>query len=88
MKIKVTENSYKVIYPCQWLYKVIGSDQEQIQQAIAQVVQDASCSVTPSNSSQTGKYHSYNLEITVHSEDERNRIYQDLKDHPSIKIVL
>ena len=88
MKIEIKDNNYKLIYPCQWLYKVIGADQEQLQQAIMQVVQDTSCSITPSNSSKTGKYHCLNLEITVQNEEERNRIYADLKEHPDVKVVL
>ena len=88
MKIEIKDNNYKLIYPCQWLYKVIGSDQEQLQRAINQVVQDISCSITLSNSSKTGKYHCLNLEITVRNEEERNHIYTALKEHPDVKIVL
>ena len=88
MKIEIKNNSYKLIYPCQWLYKVIGADREQLQQAITHIIQDSSCSITPSKSSKTGKYHSLNLEITVRNQEERDLIYRALKEHPHVKIVL
>ncbi len=75
-------------YPCKWLYKVIGSDRAQLQQAINNIIADTQCEITLSNSSSSGKYLCLNLEITVRNEEERNSIYLDLKEHPHIKIVL
>jgi putative lipoic acid-binding regulatory protein len=88
MEIKLKDSTYKLVYPCEWLYKVIGSDKEQLHQAITHVIKDSSCSITPSNSSKTGKYHCLNLEITVQNEEERNLIYEALKEHPQVKLVL
>lgn len=78
----------KLNYPCQWLYKVIGTDNEQLRQAIMEIIKDTPCEINFSNSSSSGKYLCLNLEITVQSEEERNSIYQGLKDHPKVKIVL
>lgn len=75
-------------YPCQWLYKVIGTDHEQTNRAILDVIKDIPCKIDLSNSSSSGKYLCLNVEITVQNEDERNTIYMDLKKHPHIKIVL
>ena len=88
MKIDIKDGSYKLIYPCQWLYKVIGADRQQLQQAITHVIRDNSCSISPSNSSKTGKYYCLNLEITVRNEEERDLIYAALKEHPHVKVVL
>ena len=88
MEIKIKDSTYKLVYPCEWLYKVIGSDKEQLHQAITHVIKDSSCSITPSNSSKTGKYHCLNLEITVQNEEERNLIYEALKEQPQVKLVL
>jgi putative lipoic acid-binding regulatory protein len=88
MKQEESTCKAKIDYPCQWLYKVIGSDQEKLLQAINQTVQRTSCSITPSNSSRTGKYLCLNLEITVDNEEERNLVYKTLKEHPHVKIVL
>lgn len=88
MKIDISDSTYKLIYPCEWQYKVIGSDKEQLRQAITHVIKDRSCSITPSNSSKAGKYHCLNLEITVHNEEERDLIYTALKERPHVKLVL
>jgi putative lipoic acid-binding regulatory protein len=78
----------KLDYPCQWLYKVIGTDKEQLRHAIKEVIKTIPSEINLSNSTSSGKYLCLNLEITVQSEEERNSIYQGLKDHPNIKIVL
>ena len=78
----------KLDYPCQWLYKVIGTDKEQLRHAIKEIIKTIPSEINLSNSTSSGKYLCLNLEITVQSEEERNSIYQGLKDHPNIKIVL
>ena len=78
----------KLDYPCQWLYKVIGTDHEQLRQAIMEIITNIPCKINLSNSSSSGKYLCLNLEITVQNEEERNSIYLNLKAHPNIKIVL
>ena len=78
----------KLDYPCQWLYKVIGTDHEQLRQAIMEIITNIPCEINLSNSSGSGKYLCLNLEITVQNEEERNSIYLNLKAHPNIRIVL
>jgi putative lipoic acid-binding regulatory protein len=78
----------KLDYPCQWLYKVIGTDHEQLRQAIMEIITNIPCEINLSNSSSSGKYLCLNLEITVQNEKERDSIYLNLKAHPNIKIVL
>jgi putative lipoic acid-binding regulatory protein len=75
-------------YPCQWGYKVIGTDEAVLRSAITEVVQDISHSVTPSNRSASGKYICLNVEIHVLTEDQRLTIYESLRRHPAVKIVL
>lgn len=90
--MKTGENMCKaqIKYPCQWLYKVIGSNREKLDQALKEIIStnDDASAVTFSNSSRSGKYLCLNLEMTVRSEEERNTIYLALKKHPHIKIVL
>ena len=78
----------QIEYPCQWLFKVIGSDPEQLHSALLELITDPPCTISYSNSSSTGRYHCLNLETTVRSEEERNAIYMTLKAHPLVKIVL
>lgn len=85
-----SENGLKIVvrYPCQWLYKVIGMDRDKLHRALKDIIPDDSCDISFSNSSRTGKYHCLNLEVTVHSEEERNAIYLALKANPQVKTVL
>jgi putative lipoic acid-binding regulatory protein len=78
----------EIVYPCPWGYKVIGSDVERLRGAIAEVIQERPHTVTPSNTSVTGKYHCLDVEIIVTSEECRLEIYESLRKHPAVKVVL
>ncbi|MCK4838087.1 MAG: DUF493 domain-containing protein [Desulfobulbaceae bacterium] len=78
----------EIDYPCQWLFKVIGSGCQEVEAAIKEVVGDASFKITPSKASSGGKYHSVNLEMEVTSEEYRLAIYRNLGACASIKVVL
>jgi uncharacterized protein len=87
----MTENNEQKLqlkYPCAWIYKVIGVDQNDMKAAVLEIVQDRTCSITHSRSSGTDKYHCLNVEITVESESHRKIIYEALKAHRAIKMVL
>lgn len=78
----------EIDYPCPWGYKVIGTDVERLRSAIAEVIQDHPHTVTPSNRSVTGKYRCLDVEIVVPSEECRLEIYEGLRRHPAVKVVL
>lgn len=75
-------------YPCRWVYKLIGESQESVRQAIVVVLQERECLVSLSNSSRTGKYHCLDVEVVVHSEDDRTANYEAFRCHPAITMVL
>jgi putative lipoic acid-binding regulatory protein len=77
-----------MVYPCAWGYKVIGTDDSGLRSAIAATLQDVPHSVTPSNRSASGKYICLDVEMLVTSEDQRLTIYEGLRSHPAVKIVL
>jgi putative lipoic acid-binding regulatory protein len=74
-------------YPCEWIYKVIGSDKESVHNAIASIIQGNKCQIDDSNSSKSGKYLSFDVTVMVGGEEYRNKIYQALKGHDDIKFV-
>ena len=74
-------------YPCEWVYKVIGSDKESVYGATASIMQDCAYQINDSNASKTGKYLSFNVTVMVGDEAYRNKIYQALKGHDDIKFV-
>ena len=74
-------------YPCEWLYKVIGSDKESVHNAVAGIIEDREYHINDSNTSKTGKYQSFSVKVVVSDEAYRNNIYQALKVHDDIKFV-
>lgn len=82
------EEKLELTYPCSWCYKLIASEKEALEQAIRDVIDEREHKLTHSNRSKGGKYISMNLDILVHNEDDRNFIYEALKAHQHIKMVL
>ena len=78
----------ELTYPCSWSYKLIASEAEALKKAISDVIDEREHKLTHSNNSKGGKYISMNLDMLVHNEDDRNFIYQALKAHQHIKMVL
>jgi putative lipoic acid-binding regulatory protein len=75
-------------YPCNWSYKIISTEVAALKKAIHDVIEERSHDLTHSKNSKGGKYISMNLDMLVHNEDDRNFIYEALKQHQDIKMVL
>lgn len=73
-------------YPCLWEYRVIGSDREEMIQAIRQIVGNRSHKLVDGN--RKGRWLSLSLELRVHDETERNDLYVSLKEIEGVKMVL
>jgi putative lipoic acid-binding regulatory protein len=83
-----SENKPDINYPCEWSYRIIGTDVDKTIEAIENAVGDMKYSVTPSNISKNGKYYSLDLKLEVPNEVVRDLVYQKLADSDYIKIVL
>lgn len=75
-------------YPSNWNYKIITEHQDHTKEAVLDVINERFHTLTHSNNSKSGKYISMNLELLVQNEDDRNFIFQALKDHHKVKMVL
>jgi putative lipoic acid-binding regulatory protein len=75
-------------YPCRWVYKIIGEDEGALRSAAAEVVQDREHSISLSRRSAERNYLSLNVEVVVHDEGDRVAIYDALRSHPAVKLVL
>ena len=82
------EQKVVIEYPCNWSYKLISQHHDHTKEAIIDVIAQKEHTLTPSNASKGGKYVSMNLELLVMNEDERNFIFEALKAHVKIKMVL
>jgi putative lipoic acid-binding regulatory protein len=78
----------ELAYPCNWTYKVIGREREVLEQAVRDVINERSHTLKHSNQSCSGKYLSMNLDLLVHNEDDRSFIFEALKAHQNITMVL
>lgn len=75
-------------YPCPWVYKIIGREQNELRCAIAEVVQARECLVSLSNSSSGGKYLCLDVELIVVSAEDREAQHLAFKAHPAVVLVL
>ncbi|HPC33231.1 MAG TPA: DUF493 domain-containing protein [Syntrophales bacterium] len=88
MKEAAGQKKAVINYPCPWSYRVIGADEEELRRAVAEIVQDRSYRMVLSRSSANGKYQSFCVEMIVESEGHRIALYQALRNHEAVKIVL
>ena len=75
-------------YPCNWIFKLIGTDRKELDSAIKEILPDRTFTVSESKTSKKGNYISLNLEIQINDEKERLGLYKKLQEHNSVKIVL
>ena len=75
-------------YPCPWIYKIIGPDEDEMRLAVAEIIRDRAYKVTHSRDSKTDKYHCLNVELSIESESHRTALYEALKAHRAVKMVL
>ena len=88
MIINGKDEELKLDYPCNWSYRIICEDADKINEIIVDVISERDFSVKVSNTSKTGKYHSFNVELLVHHDDDRLGLFELFKKHPEIKMVL
>ena len=74
-------------YPCSWVYTVIAEQEDSLRAAVESIVAPLSHELRFSNRSKAGRYSSFQLEVTVHTNNERLRIFRDLQAHASIRYV-
>jgi putative lipoic acid-binding regulatory protein len=75
-------------YPCNWDYKVIGTDVDKMIKAIEEAVIGMEYKISSSNVSSKGNYFSLSLQVHVSSEVIRDIIFAKLKDSEFVKMVL
>lgn len=83
-----TKHEHHFEYPCNWIYKIIGTDQREMESVVAEIIRDRSYKISLSRRSETGRYVSLNVELIVESESHRIDLYKAFKAHQAIKLVL
>jgi len=89
-KMILDSNSKKpnIEYPCDWEYKVIGTDVDEMIKAIELITEGMDYKISPSNVSSKGNYFSLNLTVFVPSEVIRDIIFVKLEASEFVKMVL
>ena len=75
-------------YPALWIYKIIGANSDEMHSAVAEIILDRPCKIALSRQSAASKYTCLDVELTVESDSHRTALYEALKGHPAIKLVL
>jgi len=78
----------EINYPTKWEYKIIGSDIDEMIQAVESVVINLKYDISASNISKKANYFTLNVSVEVPSEIVRDLIFQKLAAHPVIKFVI
>lgn len=86
--VDLSRHELELSYPCSWSYRVVGRDEGTVRRAIAEVVQTRNHLVEHSNDSASGKYVSLRLTLTVVSADDRTDVFDALRRHHDVKLVL
>ncbi len=78
----------KIEYPCNWTFKIIGKDEKLLRKAAVSTLQKRNHTIRNSNTSSGGKYTSLNLVVNVKDETDRDEIFNQLQNNPTIKLIL
>lgn len=76
-----------IIYPCDWNYKIIGTDVDEIIKVIEEAVAGMEYKILSSNVSANGKYFSLNLTVNVPSEIIRDLIFEKIESNEFVKFI-
>ena len=78
----------RIEYPRPWDYKIIGLTEDAVRIAIVAVVAGRDYKLAFSKFSKKGKYLSFDLEMEVRDQADRDRIFNLLKQRPEIRMVI
>lgn len=78
----------RLSYPCEWPYVVIGPSEEELRDAVRNIIRDRTHTVNLSHTSANGRYVSLKVMVVVHSDEDRVAIFRALHEHPATRVVI
>ena len=78
----------KIEYPCNWNYKIIGTDVDEMIKTIESATTGMEYEINSSNVSSKGNYFSLNLKVFVTSQVIRDLIFEKIETSEFVKMVL
>jgi putative lipoic acid-binding regulatory protein len=85
---KNTKEKPKIEYPCEWGFKIIGTDKEKLKECISDIMGEKEHKCKDGNISKNGKFVSMNASCQVDSQEERDEIFKSFRDHKDVKMVI
>ena len=74
--VNLDEHQVIIEYPAHWNYKVVGRDKFALKKVINEAIFEKEYTITQSKASKTGKFVSLNVDVLVHSDEERKATYE------------
>jgi putative lipoic acid-binding regulatory protein len=86
--INLSNHKLELDYPCDWEYKIVVRNEKMIDAILDDIEQLENYNLDLSKQSSNGKFKSYTLQTIVDNENHRIEIFNILRDHEHIKMVL
>ena len=86
--IDLNNHKLELEYPCSWCYKIVIKDEHNGNKIAKEILDNRKHKVTKSKVSSSGKFKSYNVDLLVHSDEDRTALHKLFKDHKNIKMVV
>jgi len=86
--IDLNNHKLELTYPCTWCYKIVILDEHNANAIAKNILQTREHKVTKSKVSSKGKFKSYNIDLTVTSDEDRTSLHMQFHKHENIKMVI
>lgn len=89
---KTLPNESLLVFPCDFTIKIFGLASDNIEIAVGHIIQQHvphfDSHAIQSRHSQEGKYLALSVTLPVNSQEQLDRLYQDLSSSPQVLMVL
>lgn len=75
-------------YPIEWEYKTVIEKKTNIDDVLKPILNGRIYNTKHSKTSRDGTYNSYSVNVLVYNGDDRKEIYEQIRSHKNVKIVL
>jgi uncharacterized protein len=88
MKINDITEKPKIDFPCEWSYKIFGTDKNKLENAISEVLKQNPYQIVKATKSSKGNYISLTIKLIIKNQSELDDFYHKFSAQKDIKIVL
>ena len=86
--IDLNNHKLELSYPCDWCYKIIILNEHNANAIAKNILNEREHKVSKSKVSSKGKFKSYNINITVNSDEDRSSLHKEFGEHKNVKMVV